>query len=165
MCSLLYLHRVDYVQKLLFAYCLFFERRFIKKTNRPHPPPPPPTVHVPRPPPSVYFRSLYVWSISSSIDVCRCGPQTADILPLKKQTAPKLPPHTTTTTTHRPRLPPSVYFRSLCMLKKQTTFFLKTAEVWSTSSSTDVCRCGPQTAGILPLKKQTAPKLRTEVDL
>ncbi|KAM0032185.1 hypothetical protein Hdeb2414_s0016g00472281 [Helianthus debilis subsp. tardiflorus] len=36
---------------------------------------------------------------------------------------------------------------------------LKTAEVWSTSSVTDICRCGPQTADILPRKKQTAPKI------
>ncbi|MFS7896095.1 hypothetical protein Hanom_Chr00s004050g01718751 [Helianthus anomalus] len=44
------------------------------------------------------------------------------------------------------------------MLKKQTTFFLQTAEVWSIFYSTNVCRCGPQTADTLPLKKQTAPK-------
>ncbi|KAF5820557.1 hypothetical protein HanXRQr2_Chr01g0003561 [Helianthus annuus] len=44
------------------------------------------------------------------------------------------------------------------MLKKQTVFFLQTAEVWSTFSATDVCRCGPQTIYVLPLKKQTAPK-------
>ncbi|MFS8015142.1 hypothetical protein Hanom_Chr15g01352871 [Helianthus anomalus] len=33
-----------------------------------------------------------------------------------------------------------------------------TEEVWSTSFAADVCRCGSQTADILPLKKQTAPK-------
>ncbi|KAK1421378.1 hypothetical protein QVD17_23670 [Tagetes erecta] len=34
----------------------------------------------------------------------------------------------------------------------------KTADVWSTSSSADVCRCDPQTADIFLQKKQTAPK-------
>ncbi|KAK1429658.1 hypothetical protein QVD17_11872 [Tagetes erecta] len=34
---------------------------------------------------------------------------------------------------------------------------VETAEVWSTSSSVDVCRCGPQTADIFLQKKQTAP--------
>ncbi|MFS8018185.1 hypothetical protein Hanom_Chr15g01389171 [Helianthus anomalus] len=43
--------------------------------------------------------------------------------------------------------------------KKQTVFFLRTVEVRSTSSGTDVCRRGPQTADVLPLKKQTTPKL------
>ncbi|MFS7943011.1 hypothetical protein Hanom_Chr06g00495271 [Helianthus anomalus] len=41
--------------------------------------------------------------------------------------------------------------------KKQTVFFLQTAEVWSTHSAIDICRCGPQSADILPLKIQTAP--------
>ncbi|MFS7939731.1 hypothetical protein Hanom_Chr05g00455361 [Helianthus anomalus] len=49
------------------------------------------------------------------------------------------------------------YVQHLAEVKKQTIFFLQTAEVWSTSSATDVCRCGPQTADILPLKKQTTP--------
>ncbi|MFS8012090.1 hypothetical protein Hanom_Chr14g01316681 [Helianthus anomalus] len=40
-------------------------------------------------------------------------------------------------------------------MKKQTVFFLQTAEVWSTSSRADVCRCGPQTADLLHLKNQT----------
>ncbi|KAL4580290.1 hypothetical protein LXL04_016478 [Taraxacum kok-saghyz] len=31
-------------------------------------------------------------------------------------------------------------------LKKQTVFFLQTADVWSTSSAAEGCRCGPQTA-------------------
>ncbi|KAF5799479.1 hypothetical protein HanXRQr2_Chr07g0304971 [Helianthus annuus] len=48
-------------------------------------------------------------------------------------------------------------FQQFVEVKKQTAFFLQTAEVWSTSSATDVCRCGPQTADVLPLKKQTAP--------
>ncbi|MFS7905972.1 hypothetical protein Hanom_Chr01g00053931 [Helianthus anomalus] len=48
-------------------------------------------------------------------------------------------------------------FSSLQKLKKQTFFFWQTAEVWSTSSGADVCRYGPQTVDILPLKKQTAP--------
>ncbi|MFS7901200.1 hypothetical protein Hanom_Chr00s178389g01831221 [Helianthus anomalus] len=52
----------------------------------------------------------------------------------------------------------SYNFSSLQKLKKQTIFFLQTAEVWSTSSAADVCRCGPQTADVLPLKKQTTPK-------
>ncbi|MFS7985926.1 hypothetical protein Hanom_Chr11g01004391 [Helianthus anomalus] len=34
-------------------------------------------------------------------------------------------------------------FQQLAEVKKQTVFFLHTAEVWSTSSATDVCRCGP----------------------
>ncbi|KAL4592425.1 hypothetical protein LXL04_005419 [Taraxacum kok-saghyz] len=42
-------------------------------------------------------------------------------------------------------------------VKKQTVFFLQTGDVWSTSSSADVCRCGPQTADVLTLKKQTEP--------
>ncbi|MFS7913899.1 hypothetical protein Hanom_Chr02g00147161 [Helianthus anomalus] len=33
-------------------------------------------------------------------------------------------------------------------LKQQTVFFPQTAEVWSTSSHADVCRCGPQTADL-----------------
>ncbi|KAJ0556567.1 putative RNA-binding S4 domain-containing protein [Helianthus annuus] len=45
----------------------------------------------------------------------------------------------------------------LAEIKKQTVFILQTGEVWSTSSATDVCRCGPQTADVLPLKKQTTP--------
>ena len=44
------------------------------------------------------------------------------------------------------------------MLKKQTVFFVQTADVWTTSSSAELCRCGPQTADVLTLKKQTAPK-------
>ncbi|MFS7908534.1 hypothetical protein Hanom_Chr01g00084301 [Helianthus anomalus] len=48
------------------------------------------------------------------------------------------------------------YFNGLQKFKKkQTVFFLQTAEIWSTSSATDVCRCGPQTADVLTLKKQT----------
>ncbi|MFS8025818.1 hypothetical protein Hanom_Chr16g01479581 [Helianthus anomalus] len=38
-------------------------------------------------------------------------------------------------------------------VKNQTVFFLQTAEVWSTSSATDICRCGPHNADVLPLKK------------
>ncbi|KAK1433623.1 hypothetical protein QVD17_10536 [Tagetes erecta] len=40
---------------------------------------------------------------------------------------------------------------------------LDTAEVWSTSSSADVCRCGPQTKDLFLQKKQTAPKIVREV--
>ncbi|MFS8022844.1 hypothetical protein Hanom_Chr16g01444321 [Helianthus anomalus] len=40
---------------------------------------------------------------------------------------------------------------------KQTLFSLQTADLWSTSSSADACRCGPQTADFFPQKKQTAP--------
>ncbi|MFS7962908.1 hypothetical protein Hanom_Chr08g00732001 [Helianthus anomalus] len=51
-----------------------------------------------------------------------------------------------------------VFVRSgLCIIKKQTLFFLQTADLWSTSSPADVCRCGPQTADLLDLKKQTPP--------
>ncbi|KAL4555992.1 hypothetical protein LXL04_038627 [Taraxacum kok-saghyz] len=32
-----------------------------------------------------------------------------------------------------------------------------TADVWTTSSSAELCRCGPQTADVLALKKQTEP--------
>lgn len=49
------------------------------------------------------------------------------------------------------------------MLKKQTVFFFQTADVWSTSSTAEVYRCGPQTADILPQKKQTAPYSTAEV--
>ncbi|MFS7927569.1 hypothetical protein Hanom_Chr04g00310701 [Helianthus anomalus] len=46
----------------------------------------------------------------------------------------------------------------LAEVKKQTVLFLQTVEVWSTSSATDVCRCGPHTLDVLPLKKkQTTP--------
>ncbi|KAL4584457.1 hypothetical protein LXL04_009059 [Taraxacum kok-saghyz] len=34
-------------------------------------------------------------------------------------------------------------------VKKQTVFFLQTADVWSTSSAAEGCRCGPQTADAL----------------
>ncbi|MFS8025550.1 hypothetical protein Hanom_Chr16g01476381 [Helianthus anomalus] len=43
-------------------------------------------------------------------------------------------------------------------INKQTVFFLQTADLWSTSSPADVCRCGSQTADLLPLQKQTQPK-------
>ncbi|MFS7959097.1 hypothetical protein Hanom_Chr08g00686641 [Helianthus anomalus] len=42
-------------------------------------------------------------------------------------------------------------------VKKQTLFSLQTADLWSTSSPADACRCGPQTAELLHLKKQTPP--------
>ncbi|KAL4569336.1 hypothetical protein LXL04_024972 [Taraxacum kok-saghyz] len=42
-------------------------------------------------------------------------------------------------------------------VKKQTVFFLQTADVWSTFSAAEACRCGPQTADVLASKKQTAP--------
>ncbi|KAL4572603.1 hypothetical protein LXL04_019383 [Taraxacum kok-saghyz] len=41
-------------------------------------------------------------------------------------------------------------------VKKQTVFFLQTADVWSTSSTAEDCRCGPQTADVLTSEKQTA---------
>ncbi|KAL4564144.1 hypothetical protein LXL04_028196 [Taraxacum kok-saghyz] len=47
-------------------------------------------------------------------------------------------------------------------VKKQTVFFLQTADVWSTSSAAEVCRYGPQTADVLASKKQTAPIRRSE---
>ncbi|MFS8004187.1 hypothetical protein Hanom_Chr13g01222741 [Helianthus anomalus] len=37
-------------------------------------------------------------------------------------------------------------------------FSLQTADIWSTSSPADACRCGPQTADLFPQKKQTSPK-------
>ncbi|MFS7999594.1 hypothetical protein Hanom_Chr12g01168211 [Helianthus anomalus] len=43
--------------------------------------------------------------------------------------------------------------RGFAEVKKQTIFFLQTTEVWSTFSAADVCRCGPQTTDVLPLKK------------
>ncbi|MFS7939021.1 hypothetical protein Hanom_Chr05g00446761 [Helianthus anomalus] len=48
-------------------------------------------------------------------------------------------------------------FQQLAEVKKQTVFFLQTVEVWSSSTATDACRCGPRTADVLPLKKQTTP--------
>ncbi|CAI9276572.1 unnamed protein product [Lactuca saligna] len=48
---------------------------------------------------------------------------------------------------------------SLQTLKKQTVFLLQTADVWSTSSAAEACRCGLQTADILASEKQTAPIL------
>ncbi|KAL4567350.1 hypothetical protein LXL04_022933 [Taraxacum kok-saghyz] len=49
-----------------------------------------------------------------------------------------------------------------CMIsadvKKQTVLFLQTADVWSTSSAAEGCRCGPQTADVLTSKKQTTPR-------
>ncbi|KAJ0539874.1 hypothetical protein HanHA300_Chr08g0291491 [Helianthus annuus] len=42
-------------------------------------------------------------------------------------------------------------------INKQTVFFLQTADLWSTSSLADACRCGPQTTDLLSLKKQTQP--------
>ncbi|KAJ0514683.1 hypothetical protein HanHA300_Chr10g0372311 [Helianthus annuus] len=68
---------------------------------------------------------------------------------------PSPPPPTTVQQHHHP--PPPVYFRSLHTLKNQT-FFLQTAEVWSFSFSTDVCRCGLQTADVLHLKNKEPPK-------
>ncbi|MFS7907412.1 hypothetical protein Hanom_Chr01g00071051 [Helianthus anomalus] len=48
--------------------------------------------------------------------------------------------------------------RGFCRIK-QTLFFLQlqTADLWSTSSPANACRCGPQTADLLPFQKQTAP--------
>ncbi|MFS8022151.1 hypothetical protein Hanom_Chr16g01436141 [Helianthus anomalus] len=40
----------------------------------------------------------------------------------------------------------------------QTLFLLHSSDIWSTSSHADICRCGPQTADLLHLKKQTSPK-------
>ncbi|KAJ0857905.1 hypothetical protein HanRHA438_Chr13g0595351 [Helianthus annuus] len=40
----------------------------------------------------------------------------------------------------------------------QTLFLLHSADIWSTSFRADVCICGPQTADLLHLKKQTPPK-------
>ncbi|KAL4557739.1 hypothetical protein LXL04_035927 [Taraxacum kok-saghyz] len=49
-------------------------------------------------------------------------------------------------------------FQESADVKKQTVFCLQTADVWSTSSAAEGCRCGPQTADVLTSKKQTAPK-------
>ena len=49
-------------------------------------------------------------------------------------------------------------FQESADVKKQTVFFLQTADVWSTSSAAEGCRCGPQTADVLASKKQTSPK-------
>ncbi|CAI9290626.1 unnamed protein product [Lactuca saligna] len=48
-------------------------------------------------------------------------------------------------------------FQQPADVKKQTVFLLQTADVWSTSSAAEACRCGPQTADILASEKQTAP--------
>ncbi|KAD4586059.1 hypothetical protein E3N88_23660 [Mikania micrantha] len=48
--------------------------------------------------------------------------------------------------------------RGFKLIRKQTPPKALLAEVWSTSSAKDVCRRGPQTADVLPLKKQTPPK-------
>ncbi|KAL4582869.1 hypothetical protein LXL04_007430 [Taraxacum kok-saghyz] len=48
-------------------------------------------------------------------------------------------------------------FQQSADVKKQTVFFLQTADVWSTSSAAEACRCGPQTADVLVSKKQTPP--------
>ncbi|KAL4555382.1 hypothetical protein LXL04_038000 [Taraxacum kok-saghyz] len=56
-------------------------------------------------------------------------------------------------------LPPSAPIFTVCRcFEKQTVFFLQTADVWTTSSSAELCRYGPQTADVLPLEKQTEPK-------
>ncbi|KAL4582442.1 hypothetical protein LXL04_006991 [Taraxacum kok-saghyz] len=52
--------------------------------------------------------------------------------------------------------------RASADVKKQTVFFLQTADVWSTSSAAEACRCGPQTADVLTSKKQTPPKRRSK---
>ncbi|MFS7980950.1 hypothetical protein Hanom_Chr10g00945171 [Helianthus anomalus] len=52
-------------------------------------------------------------------------------------------------------------FQQLVEVRNQTVFFLQTAELWSTSCTTDVCRYGPQTTDVLSLKKQTTPKTYT----
>ncbi|MFS7988205.1 hypothetical protein Hanom_Chr11g01031931 [Helianthus anomalus] len=43
--------------------------------------------------------------------------------------------------------------------REKKLFLLHSADIWSIiSSRADVCRCGPQTADHLHLKKQTPPK-------
>ncbi|KAL4589756.1 hypothetical protein LXL04_002666 [Taraxacum kok-saghyz] len=51
-------------------------------------------------------------------------------------------------------------FQQSADVKKQTVFFLQTADVWSTSSAAEDCRCGPQTTDVLASKKQTPPMTR-----
>lgn len=41
-------------------------------------------------------------------------------------------------------------FQQFAEVKKQAVFFLQTADIWSSTSATDVCRCGQQTADVLP---------------
>lgn len=43
------------------------------------------------------------------------------------------------------------------MLKKQTCFLLQSAAVWSTFSTAEVCKGGPQTSWIFASENQTAP--------
>ncbi|KAL4562841.1 hypothetical protein LXL04_026872 [Taraxacum kok-saghyz] len=43
---------------------------------------------------------------------------------------------------------PNVAKQVLKMFKKQTVFLLQTADVWTTSSSAELCICGPQTADL-----------------
>ncbi|MFS7967328.1 hypothetical protein Hanom_Chr09g00784481 [Helianthus anomalus] len=87
---------------------------------------------------------------------------------------PSPPPPQSSTTHHRPSPLTTVHhhhhrpsFTTLSLkytyVKQQIAFFLRTAKVWSTSSSTDIYRCGSQTAYILPFKKQTTPKITYEV--
>ncbi|MFS7926792.1 hypothetical protein Hanom_Chr04g00301301 [Helianthus anomalus] len=45
-----------------------------------------------------------------------------------------------------------------CRSKKINPLLLATADLWSTLSPADACRCGPQTTDLLHLKKQTPPK-------
>ncbi|KAL4577034.1 hypothetical protein LXL04_013135 [Taraxacum kok-saghyz] len=52
----------------------------------------------------------------------------------------------------------SPLYKQSADVKKQTVFFLQTADVWSTSFAAEACRCGPQTADVLASKKQTPPK-------
>ncbi|KAJ9545541.1 hypothetical protein OSB04_025248 [Centaurea solstitialis] len=43
-------------------------------------------------------------------------------------------------------------------VKNKQSFPQQSTEVGTTSSATEVCRCGPQHTALLPLQKQTAPK-------
>ncbi|KAD3066757.1 hypothetical protein E3N88_34637 [Mikania micrantha] len=82
----------------------------------------------------------------------RSPPQPAPPPPSPPQPAP--PPPSPPQPAPPPPSPPPVQSR---VFGKQTPSKPLLAEVWSTSSAKEVCRCGPQTADVLPLQKQTAP--------
>ncbi|KAL4578867.1 hypothetical protein LXL04_014998 [Taraxacum kok-saghyz] len=64
---------------------------------------------------------------------------------------------TSTPSTKHQRIQGMNLYKQSADVKKQTVFFLQTADVWSTSSAAEACRCGPQTADVLASKKQTPP--------
>ncbi|KAK1407840.1 hypothetical protein QVD17_39467 [Tagetes erecta] len=144
---ILRLRRADHVQTLLSADCFFFKDVSLKtyvrallganfdqpllrysNVNKHHQPVPPPSYITHHPLPSPFTTTTTTTTIHH-----HHPPQPPSSTTNHRR---PLPPSTTTTTT-------PVYFSTLQKLKKQIVFFLQTTEVWSTSSSTDVCRCGP----------------------